>query len=165
MTNKRIEKVNHTFPAFYCDDSEILILGSMPSRKSRELGFYYMHPKNRFWEILSLVFDEEIKDDIVSKKEFLKNNRIALWDVIESCDIVGSSDSSIKNIVVNDINKLLKNTNIKKVYTTGKKAYELYQKYCFKDTMIEAIYLPSTSPTNCSYHLKDLVDSYKKLSQ
>lgn len=156
--------VNHTFNAFYKDDSKILILGSFPSVKSRELGFYYMHPQNRFWTILELIYNKKIDNSINAKKEFLSNNKIALWDVVESCEITGSSDSSIKNIKVNDINKIIKNSNIQKIFTTGKKAYELYNKYCLKDTKIEAICLYSPSPANCRIPLKDIVENYKVIN-
>lgn len=157
-------KVYHTFDVFYNEDSEILILGSMPSRKSRELGFYYMHPQNRFWNILSIVFKEEISSSIDSKKEFLTKHKIALWDVIYSCDIVGSSDSSIKSIEVNDIKWLLDRTKIKKIFTLGKKSYELYNKYCLNDTGIEAICLYSTSPANCKITMEEMVENYQVIN-
>jgi len=157
-------KVNHTFEEYYNIDSEILILGSMPSKKSRELGFYYMNPQNRFWKVLGIVFSEEIEDDINSKKEFLKKHKIALWDVIESCEIIGSSDSSIKNVKINNINKIIKSSNIKQIYTLGKKAYNLYNKYCLKSTGIKAIYLYSTSPANCAISLDDIVENFKVIN-
>lgn len=157
-------KVYHTFDVFYNEDSEILILGSMPSIKSRELGFYYMHPQNRFWHVLSVVFNEEIGSSIESKKEFLTKHKIALWDVIYSCDIEGSSDSSIKNIEVNDIKWLLDRTKIKKIFTLGKKSYELYNKYCLNDTGIEAICLYSTSPANCKITMEEMVENYQVIN-
>lgn len=159
-----VKRVNHTFAAYYNNDSEILILGSMPSVKSREMGFYYMHPQNRFWKVLEKVFNEYIGSTIEDKKAFLKSHKIALWDVIESCDISGSSDSSIKNIEVNNIKELIEKTNIKKIYTTGKKAYELYSKYCLKNTVIEAICLYSTSPANCRISLEELVENYQVIN-
>jgi len=155
--------VTHTFEAFYNHDSEILILGSMPSVKSRELGFYYMHPKNRFWLVLSMVFQEEVPSSIHDKKDFLKRNKIALWDVIKTCSINGSSDASIKNVKVNDIASIIKKSNIKRIYTTGKKAHELYYKYCYKDTLMDAVCLYSPSCANCKYSINDLVDNYKKI--
>lgn len=159
-----MKRVNHTFDAYYNNDSEILILGSMPSVKSREIGFYYMHPQNRFWKVLELVYNEKIGDTINEKKFFLKSHKIALWDVIESCDINGSSDSSIKNIKVNDIKNLINKTNIHSIYTTGKKSYELYNKYCLKDTGREAISLYSTSPANCRISLEKLVENYQVIN-
>lgn len=158
-------KVYHTFDAFYKSDSEILILGSIPSVKSRELGFYYMHPKNRFWQILSIVFNEYIGKSIDDKKQFLSKHKIALWDVIESCDIYGSSDSSIKNVIVNDIKSILDKTNIKYIYCTGKKAFELYNKYCFNNTNVSAVYLYSPSPANCAISLDKIVENYKVINK
>lgn len=161
MRNK-IQKVHHELNPVYNSESKILILGSIPSPKSREIGFYYSHPQNKFWKVLSAIFNTKIPDDINSKREFLLNNHIALWDVIDSCDIIGASDSSIKNIKVNDINRILKNSNIKTIFTTGKKADNLYMKYCYPKTKIKSIYLPSTSPANCAnYTFEDLVEKYK----
>ena len=107
--------VTHSFDAYFNSDSEILILGSMPSVKSRELGFYYMHSRNRFWTVLSKIYEEEIPENISLKKEFLKKHRIALWDVLQSCEIENSSDSSISNVITNDIKGLLEKTNIQKM--------------------------------------------------
>ena len=168
-TNKVIimkkEIVKHTFKAFYNKDSEILILGSMPSVKSRVLGFYYMHPQNRFWHILELVYNEYIGNSIDEKKKFLTKHKIALWDVIESCEIKGSSDSSIKNVKINDIKNLINNSNIKYIYTTGKKANELYNKYLKEKTGIDAIYLYSPSPANCAKSLDIMVENYKVINK
>ena len=153
--------VNHSFDAYSQPNSRVLILGSIPSVKSRELGFYYMHPKNRFWSVISKVFDEEYPESIDDKKEFLKRNKIALWDVIASCEIKNSSDNSISNVVSNDIEELVLKTNIKNIYVTGKKALELYQKYVLPYTKIEAIYLPSTSPANAVLKEEDLIEKYQ----
>lgn len=152
-------RVFHEFPPYYNSDSEILILGSMPSVVSRKEGFYYMHPSNRFWRVLELVYGEKIID----KKSFLKAKKIALWDVISACDIVGSSDSSIKNVVVNDINSLVRDTHIKKIFTVGKKSDELYQKYLAYKVNIKWINLPSTSSANARYSLDDLVREFNVL--
>lgn len=156
-------KVNHPFSPFYDKESKVLILGSFPSVKSREANFYYMHPQNRFWKILELVFNESSGKTINLKKNFLKRHHLALWDVIASCEIVGSADSSIKNVRVNDINAIIKNSNIKYIFTTGKKAYDLYNKYCFKETGIKAICLLSPSPANCAKSLDILVNDFKQL--
>ena len=150
-------KVKHELEPFYDKDSKILILGSIPSIKSRELGFYYMHPSNRFWQVLEKVF----KEKIIDKKAFLLKHHIALWDVIKECDIKSSSDSSIKNVKVNDINELLKKTKINKIYTTGSKADSLYQKYIYPKTKIKNIALPSTSSANAKMKLETLVEEYK----
>ena len=153
--------VNHEFGPFVNKDSKILILGSIPSVKSREYGFYYMHPQNRFWKIMSDLFEEEMPNTILDKRNFLKKHNIALWDVLDSCDIKGSSDVSIKNPKVNDIKSIIKETSIKQIFVTGKKALELYNKYCYDDVLIEAIYLPSTSGANASFSYDKLKEKYK----
>jgi len=157
-------KVKHELEPIYNKDSEILILGTMPSVKSREIGFYYMHSKNRFWKILSFLYNEELLT-IEDKKEFLKRKKIALWDVIASCEINGSSDNSIKNVKVNNLNKIIKSSNIKKIYTTGKTAYKLYNKYCLNKTKIKAICLPSPSPANEKFSLEELISEYKIIKE
>ena len=154
-------KVEHEFGPYINKDSEVLILGSIPSLKSRELGFYYMHPQNRFWKIMGDLFNEKSLSTILEKKKFLKKNKIALWDVLESCEINGSSDSSIKCPKVNDIKGLINGTNVKIVFVTGKKAFDLYNKFCYKDVLIEAIYLPSTSGANCRVSYDDLKEKYE----
>ena len=107
------ETIIHPFNPIYDKDSKVLVLGSIPSPKSRELGFYYGHPQNRFWKVLSKVYDEPIPNTIEEKKTFVLKHHIALWDVVHSCEIVGASDSSIRNVVSNDIENLLLKTNIK----------------------------------------------------
>lgn len=156
-------KVTHEFGPYYDKNSEILILGSIPSPKSREIGFYYGHPQNRFWKVLEQVYSEKIEDTIPCKKAFLTKHHLALWDVLSSCYIKGASDSTIKSPIVNDINQVILNSKVKKIYTTGKTAYNLYNKYCYKKTNIKAVYLPSTSPTNCRLKLQDLTEEYKIL--
>ena len=156
-----MNNVTHTFSAYINSDSEILILGTIPSVKSRESGFYYMHPQNRFWRLLSDTFNEALPKTIEDKKEFLKRHRIALYDVLESCDIEGSSDSSIKNAVPSDIASLIKNTEIKRIYVTGKTAEKLYIKHTEKKTGIKCIYLPSPSPANCAVKYEDMLNEYK----
>ncbi len=154
-------KVYHDIPPFYDADSRILILGSMPSVVSRKEGFYYAHKQNRFWTVLEQVFDEKIS----SKEEFLHKHHIALWDVIKCCDIVNSSDLSIKNVVVNDISWLLSKTKIEKIFVTGNKAYELYEKMVYPDVNILAYKLSSTSSANARCSLKSLVDEYMVLKK
>ena len=154
-------RVSHEFGPYINKDSRVLILGSIPSLKSREYGFYYMHKQNRFWKVISDIFDDEFPDSLSDKKEFLRKNKIALWDVLESCDIGGSSDSSIKNPKVNDIKSLILGTDIKYIFVTGKKALDLYNKYCFKSVGIEAIYLPSTSGANARLSFNDLKEKYE----
>ncbi|MSS63980.1 DNA-deoxyinosine glycosylase [Velocimicrobium porci] len=163
MEKKKTEHVTHTFGPVYNKDSEILILGSFPSVKSREGEFYYHHPQNRFWKVLSYLLDVEQPVSIEEKKQLLLKNHIALWDVIESCDICGSSDSSIKNVVPNDIPSLLKQTNIKKIVVNGGKADELYKRYCLKQTEIKAIRLPSTSPANAIWSFERLINEWERI--
>lgn len=161
-----MKKVYHELDPFYDEEALVLILGSMPSVKSRELGFYYMHPQNRFYKTLAKVYDEKIPNTIDERKSFLKRHKIACWDVIKSCSIVGSSDASITDVKVNNIHKIIKATKIKHIFTTGKKAYTLYRKYCFEKTKIEAIYLPSTSPLNCPKRIEEkLVKEYSIIKE
>ena len=157
-------KIYHELEPFYNKDSEILILGSIPSVKSRELNFYYAHPQNRFWKILTKIYNEPNVITIEEKKEFLTKYKIVLWDVISSCEITGSSDNTIKNVITNDINLIINNSKITKIFTTGNKAYELYNKYCLKNTNIKAIKLPSTSPANCRKDIENILyNEYKKI--
>lgn len=153
----------HNFDPVYDKKSRVLILGSFPSVKSREIAFYYGHPQNRFWKVLELIYNEKIPEDIKGKKQFLLNHYIALWDVIKSCDIVGSSDSSISNVVINDLDLIFKIANIEKVFVNGTKAYELYMKYGYEKYKKEAIKLPSTSPANAVYSLDKLKEKWKMI--
>lgn len=150
--NKQI----HNIEPVYNKESKILILGSFPSVKSREGEFFYHHPQNRFWRLLSLILNNPQPNSIDSKKKFLLNNHIALWDVISSCDIEGSSDSSIKNVVPNDISIILKNADIKAIFSNGATSYKYYKQYIEKTVGREAIKLPSTSPANASYTIDRL---------
>ena len=144
----------------YHKNSKILILGSFPSVKSREYNFYYAHPHNRFWPILEHLYHEPLSTQ-EQCLAFLKKHDIALWNVVQYCDIHGSSDSSIKNIVVQPIEELIAITNIQTIYTNGKKAHELYMKYCYKKTQIKDICLPSTSSANAAWSLEKLIDTWK----
>ena len=126
-------------------NSEILILGSFPSVKSREMQFFYGHPQNRFWKVMAQVLHENVPQTIPEKKEMLLRHHIALWDVIASCDIAGSSDSSIRNVVPNDLGYIISRSRITKIYANGAKSKQLYDKYLSKQLGIEAVQLPSTS--------------------
>lgn len=156
-----MNRVNHEIEPIYNAESEILILGSFPSVKSREGQFFYHHPQNRFWKVLAGVLLQEVPVGIEDKKEFLYNNHIAVWDVIASCDIEGSSDSSIKNVVPNDLNRVLSAASIKQIYTNGAKSYKLYEKFCKPLIMKEAVKIPSTSPANAAYSLERLILEWK----
>lgn len=149
--------VEHPLEPIYDRNSKVLILGTMPSTISRELKSYYAHPQNRFWKVLEKVF----KTKIIDKHEFLLKNNIALWDVIASCEIQGSSDSSIKNVIPNDIKSLIEKTNIKYIFTTGKTAYKLYNKYIYEFIKINAICLPSPSPANCKITVEEMIKEYE----
>lgn len=176
------QHIMHTFGPVFDADSEILILGSLPSVQSRAQQFYYGHPQNRFWKVLAAVYQNPVPVSIEEKKAFLQKNHVALWDVIASCDIVGSSDSSIKNVKENDIDVILKSATIKAIYLNGGKAYELFVKYC-KATLqkmnllesaapmaskkifntiqqLKIVKLPSTSPANAAWSLERLIHTW-----
>ena len=155
--------VEHTFEPVYDKNSKILILGTFPSVKSRENQFFYGHPQNRFWKVIAQVTGEEVPKIIEEKKALLLRNRIAIWDVIHSCKIIGSSDSSIQDVVVNDFSNILKNANIENIYANGGKAYELYRKYAFEKTGREIIKLPSTSPANAGWSMERLCEAWKQI--
>lgn len=153
----------HPFPPLYDKNSKILILGSFPSVKSREQIFFYGHPQNRFWKVISSVLGTEMPITIEEKKNFLHSNNIALWDVIAYCDITGSSDSSIKNVVANDLTEILNNANIKQIFVNGKTAEKYYNKYIRNSINREAVQLPSTSPANAAWNIDKLVDAWKAI--
>lgn len=159
-----MNKVSHTFNPVYDENSQVLILGTIPSPKSRQYGFYYGHPQNRFWRVLSDVLDEPLPDSIPNKKELLLRHHIALWDVLASCEITGAKDSSIRGAVANDFSEILSATCIAAVFTTGKKATNLYEKLCYPKTNVPTAYLPSTSPANCgNFTYEELVSEYGKI--
>ena len=162
MTKEK-KTLTHTFEPIYNKDSRILILGSFPSVKSRENNFYYGHPQNRFWKVIAGVIGNPVPVSIEEKKELLLNNHIAIWDVIASCSIQGSSDSSIRDVVVNDFSKVLQESSIRTIYVNGNKAYELYHKYAEEKTGIAAIKLPSTSPANAAWSVERLCDNWKQI--
>ena len=162
-----MEHQTHTFEIFINDNSKYLILGSFPSVKSRENMFYYSHKSNRFFPVLSMIFNEECPITIKDRKEFLNRHNIALYDVIEECDIEGSSDSSIKNVVPAPIEEILtKYPNIRTIGITGKKAADLFDRYLLKKidkTKIKVVYLPSTSSANAKMSGDILLKEYKKI--
>lgn len=152
--------VIHTFEPVFDDKSDVLILGSFPSVKSRENQFYYGHPQNRFWKVTAGVFKEAVPQTIEEKRAFLLRNHIAVWDVIASCDIVGSSDSSIRNVVPNDMQIILGQAPIRAIYANGDKAYQLFLKYCKKEGQPEVYKLPSTSPANAAWNIEQLIATW-----
>ena len=155
--------VTHEFDAFFDKDSRVLILGTIPSPKSREQGFYYGHPQNRFWKVLADVLDEAFPQTVEERKGFLKRNHIALWDVLESCEIKGASDVSIRNARPNDMNRILQAADIRAIFATGAKAAQLYKKLCFPECGVEAVRLPSTSPANCGCSYEKLREAYSQI--
>ena len=157
---KKWERVEHTFPPVCDAESRILILGTAPSVKSREAGFYYGHPQNRFWKTLAKVTGDSLPETTEEKKAFLLRNHIAVYDVLQSCDIVGSSDSSIKNAVPADLSVIFRVTGKLPVFLNGGTAYRLYQKYQEKTTGTEGIKLPSTSPANAAWKLDMLTEAW-----
>lgn len=152
---------NHPFPPLYDKNSKILILGSFPSVKSREQMFFYGHPQNRFWKVISAVLRAETPVTIEEKRRFLLSNSIALWDVIASCDITGSSDSTIKNVIANDLTEILENADIKQIFVNGKTAEKFYNKYIRNVIKRNAICLPSTSPANAGWGINRLIGEWK----
>lgn len=152
-------KVHHTLKPIYNENSYILILGSIPSVTSRKKNFYYSHKSNRFWKIINILFNQNLIT-IEDKIDFLINNNIALYDMIKECEISGSSDSSIKNIKINNLIPIINNSKIKYIFCEGKLAYNLYKKY-YDNLNLECIYLPSTSSANARYSFEKLIDIYK----
>ena len=151
--------VTHPFEPIYDENSRILILGSFPSVRSRADGFYYGHPQNRFWRLMENLYDTDILQTTDEKKKFLLKNGIALWDVIASCEIENSSDSSIRHAVPNNLECIWKSADIRYIYTNGKMADKLYRKYFER----EAICLPSTSPANAAWTFEKLKKVWKKI--
>jgi TDG/mug DNA glycosylase family protein len=155
-----MERITHPFQPVYNADSKILILGSFPSVKSREGEFFYHHPQNRFWKLISAVYKEKLPVSIEEKKELLLRNGVAVWDVIKSCEITGSSDNSIKNVVPNDLSEILRIADIKRIFANGSTAYQLYQRHIFPKTGREIIKLPSTSPANAACNVDRLLEDW-----
>ena len=157
-------QVTHPYPPVFSADSRILILGTIASPKSRETGFYYGHPANRFWRILEILFDTEIPPTPQGRKQFLLCHNIALWDVLKSCTIVNAEDASIRNAVPNDMQAVLSAAPIRAVFTTGQTAARLYTQFCLPThPALELHPLPSTSPANARYSLARLVEEYRIL--
>lgn len=159
------QQVTHEFEPVFDQNSRVLILGTFPSVKSRENNFYYGHPQNRFWKIISRLTDSEVPQTIEEKKKVLLEHGIAVWDVISSCEIVGSSDSSIRNVVPADLNRVLSQCEIRDIYANGGTAKRLYEKYSRKKTGREIIGLPSTSPANAAYSVDRLMEYWKVIKE
>ncbi|ECQ5732965.1 DNA-deoxyinosine glycosylase [Campylobacter jejuni] len=151
------EFLTHPFEPFFDKDSKILILGSFPSIKSRQDGFYYQHPRNRFWPILETLFDVKL-ENIAEQQAFLRKKHIALWDVLQSCKIKNSDDKTISYAKANDLNLILSQTKIQAIFTTGQSAYRFFVKF---HPRLEAIGLPSTSPANLNFSFEQLLQNYE----
>ena len=159
--NTAEELLVHPFPAAWDIHSEVLILGSFPSPKSREMAFFYGHPQNRFWRVVAALFEENpVPQTVEDRRSFLLRHRLALWDVIASCSIVGASDSSIRNAVPNDIRPILDGADIRGIYVNGQTAFRLYQKYILPEVGREAVCLPSTSPANAAWSFERLIEAW-----
>ena len=166
---KAPQPVLHTIEPVFDSQSRVLLLGTMPSPKSREAAFYYMHPQNRFWRVITGIFDrpryesDQVPETITAKRQFLLDHRIALWDVLASCRIDGASDSSIRDAVPNDLGLILRQASIEGIYTTGKTAFALYNRLCRPVTDRDAICLPSPSGANCAVSMDALLHAYSTL--
>lgn len=158
-----MEHIIHPIPPLYDAQSRILILGSFPSVKSREAQFFYGHPQNRFWRVVAAVLGCPVPQTVPEKKEMLLAHHIALWDVIQSCEIEGSSDSSIKNALPNDLTPILQAADILKIYCNGATSHRLYQKYIAPSVGLSAAKLPSTSPANAAWSVERLVGAWSKI--
>lgn len=155
------QTIVHPLQPLFQADSKILILGSFPSIKTREYGFFYGHPQNRFWPLLERIFEESLGTDIEERREFLLRHHIAVYDVIYQCDIIGSSDSSIQNVVASDLSPIFKVADTKNIFCNGGTSYRYYRKYHEKKIGVESIQLPSTSPANARFSIDDLYNQWK----
>ncbi len=155
----------HPIQPIFDEHSRVLILGSFPSVRSREEGFFYGHPQNRFWKVISAVFGEMTPRTVTEKKAFLLRSHVALWDVIGSCDICGSADSSIRNVSANDLGIILDHADIRQIYVNGRTAFRYYRKHCESETGRQAVCLPSTSPANAAWSLERLTAAWSCIKQ
>ena len=155
----------HNIPPVYDEDSTILILGSFPSVRSRETGFFYGHPQNRFWRLLADIYEEDEPQTIEEKKALLKAHKIALWDVAAACEIEGSSDLSMRDVIPNDIEKILKKTKVRRIFVNGKTAEKYYIRYIEEKTGMKAVCLPSTSPANAAWTYEKLLRVWKIIKE
>ena len=159
------QNIIHPIPPLYDADCKILILGSFPSVKSREAMFFYGHPQNRFWKILAALFDEPIPQNTDEKRKLALKHHIAMWDSIHSCTIVGSSDSSIRDVVPNDLSVILDNSRVEYIFCNGAASYNLFMKYIYPTTGIKAVKLPSTSPANAAFNMERLKEQWKVIKE
>ncbi|SDB39017.1 G/U mismatch-specific uracil-DNA glycosylase [Ruminococcaceae bacterium FB2012] len=159
------EHIIHGFDPVYDENSRVLILGSLPSVKSREQNFYYGHSQNRFWRLIAALRGESVPQTVTEKKELLLRSRIAVWDVIAECDIIGSSDTSIRNAVPADIRPILEAADIRCIFVNGAAAGKIYDKYQKPLTGREAVRLPSTSPANAAFGFERLLTEWSRINE
>ena len=155
------ESIVHPIPPTFDERSEILILGSFPLVKSREMGFYYGHPQNRFWRVMAALYGESVPMTVEERRAFLLRRRLAAWDVIASCTITGSSDSSIRDVVANDLRPILAGSRVERIFVNGKTAEKMYRRYTEPNLGIRATCLPSTSPANAAWSLEKLTEAWR----
>lgn len=159
------KNITHPFPPLYDENSRTLILGSFPSVKSREAMFFYGHPQNRFWKLIAELYGEDVPSTIEEKSALVLRHRLALWDSIHSCTITGSSDSSVRDVVPNDISGIIRNSKIERIFCNGALSHKMYMKFIFPSTGIEARKLPSTSPANAAYSLERLAREWSVIKE
>lgn len=159
------KNITHPFPPLYDENSRTLILGSFPSVKSREAMFFYGHPQNRFWKLIAALYGEDVPSTIEEKSSLILRHRLALWDSIHSCTITGSSDSSVRDVVPNDISGIIRNSKIERIFCNGALSHKMYMKFIFPSTGIKARKLPSTSPANAAYSLERLVREWSVIKE
>ena len=159
------ERILHPFPPLFDSESRTLILGSFPSVKSREAMFFYGHPQNRFWRLTALLCHEDTPLTIEEKSSLILRHHLALWDSIQSCTITGSSDSSVRDVVPNDLRVIFDNSKTERVFCNGALSHKMYMKYIYPQTGIAAVKLPSTSPANAAYSLERLAESWRVIME
>ncbi len=157
---EKYQQVHHEFEPVFDKKSKILILGSFPSVKSREQHFYYGHPQNRFWKVIAALTGAQLPQTVEEKKKMLLDHGIAVWDVIASCEIIGSSDSSIRNVVPTDLQLILEEAQIRRIYANGNTAKKLFERFQKKSCGREVAGLPSTSPANAAFSLERLIECW-----
>ncbi len=165
MENLVAQRQVHPIPPLFSERSEILILGSFPSVMSRNEAFFYAHPQNRFWKTVAAVFAAPVPGNLEQKKELILQNRLALWDVIASCEITGSSDSSVRHVTPTDLSVIFASAPIRRVFVNGKTAARVYRRYQLPRTGMEAVCLPSTSPANAAWSQAQLVEAWMRLRE
>ena len=158
---REYEHIVHPFEPLFDKDARILILGSLPSVKSREQNFFYGHPQNRFWKLIAVLYDEPVPQDIEEKRRLILGHDIALWDTIYSCDIIGSSDSSIKNVVPTDLKRIIEHSAVERIYCNGMTSGRYFEKYHEPELGIKAVTLPSTSPANAAWSFDRLLEAWR----